>query len=84
MARERTKLCELRRAVSSRAPEPGGGQEILAEVFGARPGEAEKMQGSQEAAGEKMVGLDWSLRTAGYCYYTSTLAPYCVRLQTHV
>jgi hypothetical protein len=48
--------------------------------------EVVEMQGSQKAAGEKKVGLDldWSLRTAGYCYYTSTLAPFCLRLQTHV
>ena len=54
--------------------------------FGARPGDVGEMQGSQEAAGEKKVGLDldWSLRIAGYCYYTSTLTPFCLRLQTHV
>ena len=41
----------------------------------------------QEAAGEKKVGLDldWSLRIAGCCLlYQHPLAPYGLRLQTHV
>jgi hypothetical protein len=63
----------------------GGGQEILAEVLRCPAGDVGEMQGSQEAAGEKKMGLDldWSLRIAGYCCYTSTLATYCIRLQTH-
>jgi hypothetical protein len=40
-----------------RAQEPGGSQGILAEIFGARPGDVGDMLDSQKAAGEKKVGL---------------------------
>ena len=38
------------------------------------PGPAGEEDDTGEA-GEKKMGLDWRLRNAGYCYYSSTIAP---------
>ena len=73
------RLVVPRMAVSTRGRSWTRPRILLAEVFlrPARRGE----EYDKEEAGEK-VGLDWRLRNAGYCYYTGTLAPQRLRLQT--